>query len=319
MEGPLSIHGNARELMKLLPDGALLFDAIRRYDRLLREEGGDAYEPGDVLAFIVPFLLHHGITEGDIGDQAENAVIVCGAPELIAGLTDWDVFCITTSYQQYASRMMERVGIATENLASTVFPIDRYRGMLSEHDHHMVAAVQEDILAMQPNADEALRERLDRFYLHEVPASTLAPALQDINPIGGRRKLAALQGFLQQHGQSLAAAVAVGDSITDAIMLDAVNRAGGLAVAFNADEHSLPRATIGLASTHLSDLGAVLQAWHDGGRDAAESVVIDKERLGGHGERDNYHRVARRTDLTAVLGTHSAVRRSVLAHAGKLG
>lgn len=319
MEGPLSIHGNARELMKLLPDGALLFDVIRRYDRLLRDEGRDGYEPGDALAFIVPFLLHHGLTARDIADQAENAVIVAGAAEIIAGLADRDVYCITTSYHHYARRIMERVGIATANLASTVFPIDRHRSLVTRDVHEMVAAVQEDILAMPPGEEEALRERLDRFYLHEVPASTLAPVLHEVNPIGGRRKLAALEAFLRRHGGPLHSAVAVGDSITDAVMLDAVNRAGGLAVAFNADEHSLRCATAGLASTHLSDLGPVLQAWRDGGRDAAQRVVADRERLGGHGERDNYHWVAGCSDLTAALETHRAVRRAVLAHAGNSG
>ncbi|MFW6125920.1 MAG: hypothetical protein ACOC58_02325 [Chloroflexota bacterium] len=318
MEGPLSIHGNARELMKLLPDGAPLFDAIRRYDALLRHEGRDDYEPGDALAFIVPFLLHHGVTGNDISNQADNAVIVPGAAELIASLADWDVYCITTSYHHYARRIMGRVGIATENLASTAFPIHRHRSLVTRDVHEMVAAVQEDILAMPHGEEEALRRRLDRFYLREVPASTLAPALQEVNPVGGRRKLEALQKFLDPTGYSLSDAVAVGDSITDAAMLDAVNRAGGLAIAFNADEHSLPSATIALASTHLSDLGSVLSAWQDGGTDALEVVMVTWETVGGRGHRDNFYWVTGRTDHTSALAMHRTVGHALLSQAGKL-
>jgi energy-converting hydrogenase A subunit R len=64
MEGPLSIQDNAYELMKLFPDGGQVFEVISRYDDLRALEGRDDYDPGDTLALIIPFLIHHGITEG---------------------------------------------------------------------------------------------------------------------------------------------------------------------------------------------------------------------------------------------------------------
>lgn len=318
MEGPLSIHGNAYELMKLLPSGEQVFDVIRRYDRLLAQECREGHEPGDALAFIVPFLIHHGLSSDDIGDQAKNATIVAGARELVASLAGWQVFCITTSYEQYASRIMDRVGIARENLASTTFPIDRYRRSLKKEDHHMVADAERDILAMQDGDDETIGSRLDRFYGRELPLTSLGPALREVRPMGGGRKLAALQRFAAAHGQSLERAVAVGDSVTDAVMLHAVNTAGGLAVAYNADERSLPCATVSLASTHLSDLKGVLDAWQEGGSDRVEKVVREKEKLGGAGDRENLHWLPERSDLQALLQTHHRIRRVVLQQAGKV-
>ncbi|GAI69181.1 unnamed protein product, partial [marine sediment metagenome] len=48
-------------------------------------------------------------------------------------------------------------------------------------------------------------------------------------------------------------------------MLRAVNKAGGLAIAFNANEYALPYSTMGLASTSLDDLWIALKAWEKGG------------------------------------------------------
>jgi predicted HAD superfamily phosphohydrolase len=100
-------------------------------------------------------------------------------------------------------------------------------------------------------------------------------------------------------------------------MLHAVNTAGGLAVAYNADERSLPCATVGLASTHLSDLKAVIDAWQEGGRDGVEKVVREKEKLGGEGDRDNLNWIPDQSDVQAVLDTHQRIRRVVLQQAGK--
>lgn len=317
MEGPLSIHGNAYELMKLLPTGGQIFEVIRQYDGLLAEERRDGYEPGDLLAFIVPFLIHHGISSNDIAKQAQNAAIVAGAQELIASLEDWQVFCITTSYEQYASRIMEWVGIAQENLACTIFPVDRYRSLVKEEDHGMMARIEQEILAIEPGDDEGIKKRLDRFYLQELPHTSLRLALREVKPMGGSRKLAALEQFAQAHGQSLDRVVAVGDSITDVRMLEAVNNAGGLAVAFNADEHSLPHATIGLASTNLGDLAIALDAWQEGGRNAVERVVRQKERLKGKGDTDNFHWLAGRSEIKEPVQIHKRIRRIVREVAGK--
>lgn len=319
MEGPLSVQDNAYELMKLFPDGGRVFETISRYDDLLALEGREGYEPGDTLALIVPFLVCHGISEQDVERLADEAAIVDGAPELIESLRQWQVFCISTSYEQYARRITKRVGIDWNNLACTTFAVSHYQQAARQDDFAMVRDMEREILAMEPGDDQGMKKRLDRFFWVDLPTTSLGRALEEVKPMGGRRKTAALQAFARALGVPLERTVAVGDSITDARMLETVDRAGGLAVAFNANEYCLPYATMGLASTSIADLQAVLTVWETGGRSEVEQVVRDKEKLGDGGDRASFHWLAGREDLDGPLSIHKRTRRAVRAEAGLLG
>ena len=158
-----------------------------------------------------------------------------------------------------------------------------------------------------------------------LPAKTgwerdpLGAVVEEVRPVGGRRKVEALSNFANRYGQPLAELVVVGDSITDAKMLEAVDKADGLAIAFNANQYALPYATVGLASTHLSDLDSVLAAWEESGRAAAEKEVREREKAGGTANRGYYHWLAGRQDLDELLAIHRRIRRIVREEAGKLG
>jgi energy-converting hydrogenase A subunit R len=316
MEGPLSIQDNAYELMKLFPNGGQVFEVISHYDDLLALEGREGYEPGDTLALIVPFLIHHSITEGDISGLADRAALVAGARELIMSLKYWKVFCISTSYEQYANRIMHRVGIAQENLACTKFSIDRYRNLKDEENRALVENIEQEILALKAGDDEGVKKRLDRFFWQELSQTSFGLALREVKPMGGRRKAAALRAFARAHGQFPEQVVAVGDSITDARMLETVDRAGGLAIAFNANEYALPYATMGLASTNLGDLAIVLDAWDKGGRKAVQEAI---EAQSGEGGDRVFHWLEGGANLEEPLQTHKRIRRLVRQEAGKLG
>jgi energy-converting hydrogenase A subunit R len=129
----------------------------------------------------------------------------------------------------------------------------------------------------------------------------------------------ALQRFADNYNQPLAKWVVVGDSITDAQMLQAVEQAGGLAIAFNANQYALPHATMSLASTHISDLMEVLQVWAKGQRKGVERLVKEKERLGGQGDRGYFHWLSGRKGWDDILEIHQRLRRLVREEAGKLG
>ena len=129
----------------------------------------------------------------------------------------------------------------------------------------------------------------------------------------------ALQGFAAAHNRAVGNFIAVGDSITDSRMLEAVNRAGGLAIAFNANEYALPYATLGLASTHLSDLADILEAWGGADREMVKQVVREKERTGGVGERGHFHWLEGAEEQKAALEIHRRIRRLVREQAAKLG
>jgi energy-converting hydrogenase A subunit R len=320
LEGPLSPQDNAYDLMRLFPDGGRLFEAISRYDDILTLEEREGYEPGDTLALIVPFLVRHGITEADIARLAAAARFTGGAAPLVSWLHNkgWRVFCITTTYEQYAIHITHKLDIYAHNVAGTPFPLDRMRQSLSEGDRRILERAEADILAL-PADDVRLKAYLDDFFWKKLPGTDIGVAAREVKPVGGRRKVAALARFSEKYGAPLPAWVVIGDSITDFRMLRTVEDAGGLAIAFNANGYALPHATMGLASTSIADLTDVLAAWQKGGRQAAEAIVKQKEKAGGVGDRGYFNWLSGSVDITPVIEVHKRIRRLVREEAGKLG
>lgn len=322
LEGPLSPQDNAYELMSLFPGGARIFEAISRYDDLLALEGKTDYEPGDTLALIVPFLLYHQIKEEDIRKLAQKAKLVEGAAELVYQLHSraWKVFCISTSYEQYALHITKRVGIPEERVSCTAFPLNRYRQILGEENFIPVERIESILLSLHPGEDDGqIKACLDSFFWRELPSQGIGRIIKKIKPVGGRRKVEALNCFAREYGCSLKDFVVVGDSITDAKMLEAVNKAEGLAIAFNANEHALPYATLGLASRNISDLTTICDAWEYGGIRSVEGLVKAKEEQGGRRNREYFHWLRVKRDLKPVLAVHHKIRRLVREEAAKLG
>jgi energy-converting hydrogenase A subunit R len=322
LEGPLSPQDNAYELMKLFPNGDKVFEVISRYDDLLTLEEREDYEPGDTLALIVPSLILHNISEDDVATLAAKANLTGGAAKLIDWLlySGWKVFCISTSYEQYAFHITQKLGIYAHNVACTTFPLDKLRATLSQEEVKLLKQAEEDMLNMKPVADdERIKQSLDKFFWERLPETDLGKAIKQVKPVGGRRKVAALTKFAEKYDQPLSKWVVIGDSITDFRMLQAVEEAKGLAIAFNANEYALPYATMCLASTLISDLTEALEAWPKGQRGAVESVVKLKEKIGGSGDRNYFHWLSGRKDLDPIIEIHKRIRKLVREEAGKLG
>ncbi len=322
LEGPLSPKDNAYELMKLFPNGDRIFEVISRYDDLLTLEEKEDYEPGDTLALIVPFLLLHNISEDNITTLATEASFTGGAAKLVSWLeyNGWKVFCITTTYEQYAIHITQKLGIYAHNVACTPFPLNKLRQTLCKEDTALLQKTEEDILTMQPVADDdRIKQSLDHFFWEKLPTTELGEVIKQVKPMGGRRKVAALNRFADKYDQPLSRWVVVGDSITDFRMLQTVEAAGGLAIAFNANEYALPYATMSLASTFVIDLNEVLPAWQKGYRKEIEKVVREKEKIGGREDRGYFHWLSGRKDIDEVVGIHKRIRRLVREEAGKLG
>jgi len=305
MEGPLSIHDNTRALMKLIPNGNSILDVIRRYDRQRSNEEDDYYDPGDDLAIIAPFLIYHNITSADIVKLADAATIVDGAKELIKSLAGWHVFCISTAYEQYASHIMQRVGIPRENLDCTLFPLERIKSLATKDDYSRIAAFEGEILDMKNADDKQIKLRFERFFRKEFTQTSFGKAVREIKPMGGRKKAAALRNFARMRSVFPEQCVVVGDSITDSRMMETVHLPGGLAVAFNGNEHALVYATIGLASTNIFDLKPALDAWAEGGREAVKRFIDSQK------ETDKFQWLADADGLTEPLKIHLNVRQQV--------
>ncbi|HEY54883.1 MAG TPA: hypothetical protein G4N91_01190 [Dehalococcoidia bacterium] len=322
LEGPLSPQDNAYELMKLFPNGDKIFEVISRYDDLLTLEERKDYEPGDTLALIVPFLILHDISEDDITTLAAKAGLTGGVAKFISWLqsSSWKVFCISTSYEQYARQITQKLDIYLQNVASTTFPLDKLRATLSQEETKLLKQAEEDMLKLHPLTDDnRIKQSLDKFFWDRLPATSLGAAIKEVKPVGGRRKVAALKKFAAKYEQPLSSWAVIGDSITDFRMLQAVEEAGGLAIAFNANEYALPYATMSLASTLISDLQRVMEPWQKSDRRWLERVVKYEERLGGKDERNYFHWLSGRKDLDDVIEIHKRIRKLVREEAAKLG
>jgi len=308
--------------MKLIPQGGSIFEVISRYDDLLTMEGREGYEPGDTLALTVPFLILHKIHEDDITASAQRAGLTLGADELISSLKTqgWQIFCITTTYEQYAHHLTARLGIPAENIAATPFALDKFNQELSREDVELLQKAEEDLLKLSQSTDDGLiKTRLDDFFWAKLPQTPLGKLIRSVKPIGGQRKVAALTRFALEHSQPFAGWVVVADSITDFKMLKTVDQAQGLAIAFNANQYALPYATMSLASTHLSDLAPVLDAWQAGGRTAVEKLV-KQPKMSSEESRLNFHWLAEKgNDIYDVIALHRRLRKLVREKAGELG
>lgn len=319
LEGPLAPQDNAYELMRQFPNGDRVFEVISRYDDLLTLQGRAGYEPGDTLALTVPFLACHGIRESQIADMGQRATLTSGALQLVTVLKSrgWDVFCISTSYERYALSITERLGIPPQNVASTSFPLERFRRLLTKDDLALLQETEERFSALR--TDDEIQQALDHFYLEVLPKTNSGDIIAKVKPVGGIRKVQALEDFATRLRKPLPQWVVVGDSITDYKMLQTVNQVGGLAIAFNGNQFALPHATMGLASTRLDDLWIALEAWEKGKRRAVRLTVEEREKAGGKGDRAWFHWLSAERDLVRALEVHKRLRLLVRDEAAKLG
>jgi energy-converting hydrogenase A subunit R len=313
LEGPLSPQDNAYEVMGLLPQGHALFAVISRYDDLLALANKPGYEPGDTLALILPFLAAHGLTATDIRRVSQEARLVEGAEELLAQLhaRGWSIYIISTSYAPHAHRIAETLHVPPDRVACTSFPAGGHEPRLDDAARELVHRTEKQILELSPPQDDtAIQVLLDHFYWEQLPTTRWGDPLGTTQVMGGRRKADAARNFSRQCGHTLAEAVAVGDSITDAALLQAMEEAGGLGLAFNANSYALSHATAALASTSLQDVGFLLSAWEQGGRRAVMEACA---------KQPNADWLAGR-DLTAeIIERHGVARRTVRGQAAALG
>jgi len=313
LEGPLSPQDNAYEVMGLIPRGHELFAVISRYDDLLALAERPGYEPGDTLALILPFLAAHDLTANDVHRVSQRARLVEGAYELLGRLRreGWGVYIISTSYAPHAHRIANELGVSQDHVACTPFPVEGYQAQLDDAARRLIRRTEERILKLSPPRDDrAIRSLLDCFYWQELPTTGWGDPVKTIQVMGGRRKADAARRFAAACDITLADAVAVGDSITDVSLLQAVEKAGGLALAFNANTYALPHATAAVASTTLQDLSPLLWAWERKGRGAVQIACT---------QQPNAHWLAS-CDLTPeIIARHQAARRAMRGQAAALG
>ena len=286
LEGPLSPQDNAYEVMGLVEGGHKIFEVLSRYDDVLTLEKKDGYEPGDTLSLIVPFLMHHGIKEEDIKRVSSSAKIVDGVKETIDALrkTGWDPHIISTSYEPHALSIAAKIGIPRHKVHCTKLPLEKMHMEAGDSASVLIAEAEKDILKdLYPNLsdDSKIKARLDRFFWEDLAKTPMGKVMKEISVVGGKRKMNAVSHIAKKAERGIEEAVVVGDSITDYKMLGTVRDAGGVAVAFNGNQYSIPYANVGLATTDMRMLLVIIEGYECGQTKGAISVVKEWEE---HGE-----------------------------------
>jgi len=353
LEGPLSPQDNAYEVMKLTgDDGARIFELISRYDDLISLQGRAGYEPGDTLALIVPFLLAHAITESDIRRVSARAKIVDGATTLFRQLQagGWDIYIISTSYEQHAHHIGRQLGVPEDHILCTSLNLDSLRFALPEAAFTLLNEAQDELLGLSTDLEREetgqLTRRLDELFFQQLPA--LGFNIFSTRVVGGERKAEAVRTIAAEKRIAVRDIIAVGDSITDYKMLNEVASRGGIAIVFNGNEYAVPYANVGLASVDIRFLSLICEAFAEQGKEAVMELVTSWERNREHyandpalipdseitaeirafltAQRENvpfpyFHNIERaddskRAEITAI---HKRFRMRVREDAGKLG
>ena len=116
---------------------------------------------------------------------------------------------------------------------------------------------------------------LDGLFWHELalPAPTAAAMVAAVTPVGGHAKLAALEADRRRPRGRRPDVMYVGDSITDAPPLAAVNDWAGLAVSFNGNGYALAAAEFAVAGLDTAPTLELARAFAAGGAAAARELA----------------------------------------------
>jgi predicted HAD superfamily phosphohydrolase len=288
-EGPLTRNDNAQEIAeRFLPDGAELFARLSKYDDFLadvvRKPG---YNAGDTLRLLPPFLKAFAVSdEGVEAFSAEGVRMVPGAIEALTEIAALlPTFIISTSYTPYLKALCELFGFPLSNVRCTELSLDAWlmpedeKAWLRDEAAHVMQRSLIEIPEGATSADDlspadaVTVARLDDLFWAQMDGRVSGELVAGVRPVGGGRKLAALEEIVAAEGVEGAGVMYVGDSITDAPTLAAVKAWGGVSLSFNGNGYALEAAEFAAASSDAGVAAELAKAFAAGGRDGVEAAV----------------------------------------------
>jgi energy-converting hydrogenase A subunit R len=288
-EGPLTKNDNAQEISAcFVPDGAELFARLSRYDDFLADVvGRPGYNAGDTLRLLPPFLKAFEVTDADVeAFSAESVLLVPGALEALAAIDGlMPTFIISTSYTPYLKALCRLSGFPLENVRCTELSLDAWP--MPEAEIAWLRAQAARIMDRRPIEipagarsagdltpdDAATVAQLDDLFWRQMDDRVSGELLAAVHPVGGGMKLAALQEIVAVEDVAGAAVMYVGDSITDAPALAAVQGWGGVSLSFNGNRYALAAAEFAAASPDAGVAAELAKAFAGGGHAAVEATV----------------------------------------------
>ena len=280
-EGPISKNDNAMELTAhFIPQGERVFSLLSKYDDYLAYvEKRPGYKAGDTLRLILPFLKAFGATDEKIEEYSRAHILLMpGAEETLHFVRKrMSAFIISTSYEPYIRALCDVIHFPFEDAYCTKLTLDRYPLPVEEERYLQEMAGE---IARMPMiewgegaagyADLAPRGRevvlqLNQLFWEELAGMRIGRILEDVDPIGGEGKAAAVRTILQRTGGGTSEVMYVGDSITDLQALELVKGGGGLAVSFNGNAYAIQGAQVACLGRDTGIISTLAQLFTERG------------------------------------------------------
>lgn len=280
-EGPISKNDNALELAAhYVPQGERFFSVLSAYDDYLAYvEKRAGYKAGDTLRLILPFLKAFGATDKGIEEfSKENILLIAGAPETLRLIRKrMPAYIISTSYAPYIQALCEVTGFPFEATYCTALTLDQYdlpkkearalRAAASEIVHMPLIEWGEGATGLADLSDSGRKavERLHRLFWKEIAQMQINRVIEEVDPIGGAAKAAAVRDVLKKTKGDFSDVMYVGDSITDLAALEMVKQGGGLAVSFNGNAYAIQGAKVACVGKDTGIITRVAARFAEGG------------------------------------------------------
>ena len=245
--------------------------------------------------------------------SAEQVLIVPRALETLDAIRALlPAYIISTSYTPYLRALCELSGFPFENVRCTELSLDAWampedeaawlrgwvprvceRPLIRYPDEAITAAgghgagtadsgapgqaawaSPDEALAWLSGADRETVRQLDELFWRELPQRPVSQALSEaVRPVGGGRKLEALEAIATAEDVDGADVMYVGDSITDTPPLAAVRSWGGVSLSFNGNAYALQAAEFAAASPDTQVQTQLAEAFAAEGRAGVEAAV----------------------------------------------
>ena len=194
-------------------------------------------------------------------------------------------FMISTSYEPYIKALCEAINFPIQEAYCTKLELDRYPLPPEEKDY--LGKVTEEISRMpmveweegvrgiddlSPQGQEVVH-RLNEVFWDEIARMEIGRVLDEVDPVGGEGKVAALKDILRRTGVEIPEVMYVGDSITDLQALDLVRAGGGLAVSFNGNAYAIQGAQVACLGKDTAVISILAFLFALGGRDMVKTLL----------------------------------------------
>jgi energy-converting hydrogenase A subunit R len=280
-EGPISKNDNAMELAAhFIPQGEGVFALLSKYDDYLAYvEKRPGYKAGDTLRLILPFLKAFGATDEKITEYSRAHILLMpGAEETLYVVRKrMPAFIISTSYEPYIRALCEVIHFPFQDAYCTKLVLDCYP--LPAEEKGYLREVAGEIARMpmiewggnttgsadlSPQGREVVQQ-LNQLFWEELAGMQIGRVLEEVDPIGGEGKAAAVRTILQRTGAAASEIMYVGDSITDLQALELVKEGGGLAVSFNGNAYAIQGAQVACLGRDTGIISIMAHLFTEGG------------------------------------------------------